>query len=99
MSRRSWAGGAFALAVLLSCSRVQAGTVGGVIALVDAEGQRVRLVQPGGREYVFACRDGTRVTVGGERCPLRDLRPGARAVVRYDDRDLSAVRIDAATGR
>ena len=83
-------------AVVLAGGPAQAGKVQGVIVLVDAVGQRVRVAQPGGKEYVFPRGPHTAVTLDGERHPFDQLQTGWRVAVQFDDRTGVAARIDAA---
>jgi hypothetical protein len=89
-------GAAVALAVVLSlCEPLQAGQIPGIVARVDVVSDRIQVVQTGGREYTFACRPRTSVTLNGEPLTFEMLRAGWRVVIHFDDRTGEVARIQA----
>src|SRR5438552_6616302 len=78
-----------------ACPTVQAGQVQGLVGRVDVVNVRLQVVQPGGREYTFACRPGTPVTLNGEPFAFDLLGAGWRVAVRFDDRTGEVARIEA----
>jgi hypothetical protein len=82
-------------AVLAVCQSLQAGQIPGLVARVDVVSDRIQVVQPGGREYTFACRPSTPVTLNGEAFAFDQLRAGWRVVIHFDDRTGEVARIQA----
>jgi len=90
------AAGAVALAAVLSVSQpLQAGQIPGLVARVDIISDRIQVVQPGGREYTFACKPNTSVTLNGKPFTLEMLQMGWRVVIHFDDRTGDVARIQA----
>jgi hypothetical protein len=96
MAFRWTAAGLALAAVLLAGGPAPAGKVQGTIVFVDRVSERVRVAQPGGKEYVFPRGPNTAVTLDGERHPFDQLQTGWRVAVQFDDRTGVAARIDAA---
>jgi len=96
MSKRLAVTGLVALALLLLFSQTaQAGVVQGSILNVDVLNNRIHVIQPDGKIFVFARVPNTVVTLNGKPYRFDLLQVGWQVTVQFRDSTGVAVRIDA----
>lgn len=100
MTRRTFLAAGIGLSVVAMvffARQIVAGPPGvtGAIVSVDANTQRIRVVETSSIEYWFQCTESTTLTLNGFAASFNQLAPGQRVEVQYEPDTFIAIQVDA----